>query len=181
MHSREDCDILLVLKGILHFRVWRSLVSRLNGVQEAAGSNPVTRTISSVHNATEHSYVKEQSKGRSFAISVGLSAPVERPHGRSFSFNRLCPPDTQWLGAALEAVPDSGAIFTRYLCANHRATCSAGPAQKAELECAAGEGFMGHAVVFLNHDPIQRLILEPCVDKKDTRQKWQNKMLENGK
>ena len=25
-------------------RVWRSLVSRLNGVQEAAGSNPVTRT-----------------------------------------------------------------------------------------------------------------------------------------
>ena len=27
-------------------RVWRSLVSRLNGVQEAAGSNPVTRTTS---------------------------------------------------------------------------------------------------------------------------------------
>ena len=25
--------------------VWRSLVARLNGVQEAAGSNPVTRTI----------------------------------------------------------------------------------------------------------------------------------------
>ena len=25
-------------------RVWRSLVSRLNGVQEAAGSSPVTRT-----------------------------------------------------------------------------------------------------------------------------------------
>ena len=28
-----------------NIRVWRSLVSRLNGVQEAAGSNPVTRTI----------------------------------------------------------------------------------------------------------------------------------------
>ena len=27
-----------------NIRVWRSLVSRLNGVQEAAGSNPVTRT-----------------------------------------------------------------------------------------------------------------------------------------
>ena len=27
-----------------HIRVWRSLVSRLNGVQEAAGSIPVTRT-----------------------------------------------------------------------------------------------------------------------------------------
>ena len=26
-------------------RVWRSLVARLNGVQEAAGSTPVTRTI----------------------------------------------------------------------------------------------------------------------------------------
>ena len=25
-------------------RVWRSLVARLNGVQEAAGSTPVTRT-----------------------------------------------------------------------------------------------------------------------------------------
>ena len=29
----------------INIRVWRSLVSRLNGVQEAAGSNPVTRTI----------------------------------------------------------------------------------------------------------------------------------------
>ena len=28
----------------VNIRVWRSLVSRLNGVQEAAGSNPVTRT-----------------------------------------------------------------------------------------------------------------------------------------
>ena len=28
-----------------NIRVWRSLVSRLNGVQEAAGSIPVTRTI----------------------------------------------------------------------------------------------------------------------------------------
>ena len=37
-----------------------------------------TFTMSSVHNATEHSYVKEQSKGCSFAISMGLFAPVER-------------------------------------------------------------------------------------------------------
>ena len=29
---------------LLEIRVWRSLVSRLNGVQEAAGSSPVTRT-----------------------------------------------------------------------------------------------------------------------------------------
>ena len=31
----------------LFFRVWLSLVERLNGVQEAAGSTPVTRTKSS--------------------------------------------------------------------------------------------------------------------------------------
>ena len=59
-------------------RVWRSLVSRLTGGQEAAGSSPVTRTMSSVHNATEHSYVKEQSKGCSFSISMRPSAPMER-------------------------------------------------------------------------------------------------------
>ena len=29
--------------------MWRSLVSRLNGVQEAAGSNPVTRTMIAEH------------------------------------------------------------------------------------------------------------------------------------
>ena len=33
----------------LHIRVWRSLVSRLNGVQEASSSNLDTRTISSIH------------------------------------------------------------------------------------------------------------------------------------
>ena len=32
------------LRATREIRVWRSLVSRLNGVQEAAGSNPVTRT-----------------------------------------------------------------------------------------------------------------------------------------
>ena len=32
----------------VNIRVWRSLVSRLNGVQEAAGSNPVTRTKNTV-------------------------------------------------------------------------------------------------------------------------------------
>ena len=35
---------VLLYASIQDFRVWRSLVSRLNGVQEAAGSNPVTRT-----------------------------------------------------------------------------------------------------------------------------------------
>ncbi len=44
------------------------LVARMVRDHEAVGSNPATRTTSSVHNATEHSYVKEQSKGCSFAI-----------------------------------------------------------------------------------------------------------------
>ena len=30
--------------SVIHFRVWRSLVSRLVRVQEAVGSNPATRT-----------------------------------------------------------------------------------------------------------------------------------------
>ncbi len=41
--------------------------------------------------------IKEPSKGCSFAASKGLSVPVERPHGRSFSTIRPCPPDSQWL------------------------------------------------------------------------------------
>ncbi|SBW04213.1 hypothetical protein KL86CLO1_11878 [uncultured Eubacteriales bacterium] len=36
--------MLLYQSRLSDIRVWRSLVSRLNGVQEAAGSNPVTRT-----------------------------------------------------------------------------------------------------------------------------------------
>ena len=46
--------------------------------RQRTGSSPVTGTMSSVHNATEHSYVKEQSKGCSFTISMGRFAPTER-------------------------------------------------------------------------------------------------------
>ena len=56
--------------------------------------------MSSVHNATEHSYVKEQSKGCSFAISLGRSAPVERLSGCSLSFTRPYLQDTQSLHPA---------------------------------------------------------------------------------
>ena len=35
------------------------LVARYLGVVEAVGSSPVTQTSLNVHNATEHSYVKE--------------------------------------------------------------------------------------------------------------------------
>ena len=46
MHfSKSRAIIVKRFDGAAHNRVWRSLVSRLNGVQEAAGSSPVTRTI----------------------------------------------------------------------------------------------------------------------------------------
>ena len=38
------CYYMWAERNTVHFRVWRSLVSRLNGVQEAASSNLVTRT-----------------------------------------------------------------------------------------------------------------------------------------
>ena len=44
MHLSKRYGIIsLAVKSCI--RVWRSLVARLNGVQEAAGSTPVTRTI----------------------------------------------------------------------------------------------------------------------------------------
>ena len=52
LHSAFDCAIINKSPGDsgkqIEIRVWRSLVSRLNGVQEAAGSNPVTRTMQSI-------------------------------------------------------------------------------------------------------------------------------------
>ena len=40
--------------SVIHFRVWRSLVSRLVRVQEAVGSNPATRTMRSVLIGSEY-------------------------------------------------------------------------------------------------------------------------------
>ena len=45
---------MLTCAAEMNIRVWRSLVSRLNGVQEAAGSNPVTRTMQSVLIGSEY-------------------------------------------------------------------------------------------------------------------------------
>ena len=43
--SGANCaNIIVPFQRVGSIRVWRSLVSRLNGVQEAAGSSPVTRT-----------------------------------------------------------------------------------------------------------------------------------------
>ena len=91
------CYSNLARKGSCSFPGVAQLVARLTGGQEAVSSSLATRTMSSVHNATEHSYVKEQSKDCSFAISMGQSAPVERLSGRSLFFIRPCRQDTQSL------------------------------------------------------------------------------------
>ena len=48
------CYYTCAERKTVYFRVWRSLVSRLNGVQEAASSNLVTRTIQSVLIGSEY-------------------------------------------------------------------------------------------------------------------------------
>ena len=53
-----------------NIRVWRSLVSRLNGVQEAAGSNPVTRTKSSWTAQVHDDFFMLRIKKSSFTCSV---------------------------------------------------------------------------------------------------------------
>ena len=59
-------------------RVWRSLVSRLNGVQEAAGSNPVTRT-------TEHLLEKAG------ALFFCICFPNQRPPAPKARFDPPLP------------------------------------------------------------------------------------------
>ena len=64
-------------RNTVHFRVWRSLVSRLNGVQEAASSNLVTRTN------TEYRFSILCVFFRSFAAknqrALGREAPFDPP------------------------------------------------------------------------------------------------------
>ncbi len=66
-------------RNTVHFRVWRSLVSRLNGVQEAASSNLVTRTnLEDLKSYDfESSFLLSQtfcpvSKCRTFSVSNGF-------------------------------------------------------------------------------------------------------------
>ena len=64
------------------------------------------------------------------------------------------------IGARSEARPDAGSVFPRHFLPDDGAARSAGSAQETELEGAAGQGLSGHAVVFLDHDPVEGLILE---------------------
>lgn len=77
-------------------------------------SSPVTRTMSSVHNATEHSYVKEQSKGCSFTMRLRFLAayPEQSTYSSADFLKRL----VNWYarrGIRVECVQtDNGFEFT---------------------------------------------------------------------
>ena len=64
------------------------------------------------------------------------------------------------IGAAFQARPDGGAVLAGDLLPDGRAAGAGGAAQKPQLEGAAGERLMGHAVILLNNNGIQRSILE---------------------
>ena len=64
------------------------------------------------------------------------------------------------IGAGGQARPDGGAVLAGDLLPNGRAAGAGGAAQKPQLEGAAGERLMGHAVVLLDNDGVQRGILE---------------------
>ena len=75
---------MLLCRSSVQIRVWRSLVSRLTGGQEAAGSSPVTRTKREEHCQRQLAVLF------SFGLCVGLNLrplalksaalwPLERP------------------------------------------------------------------------------------------------------
>ena len=64
------------------------------------------------------------------------------------------------IGAAFQPRPDGGAVLAGDLLPDGRAAGAGGAAQKPQLEGAAGERLMGHAVILLNDDGVQRSILE---------------------
>ncbi|CAN4002422.1 Stage 0 sporulation A-like protein, partial [Dysosmobacter welbionis] len=64
------------------------------------------------------------------------------------------------IGAGGQARPDGGTVLAGDLLPDGRAACAGGAAQKPQLEGAARECRMGHAVILLNNDGVQRGILE---------------------
>ena len=58
------------------------------------------------------------------------------------------------VGAGSQSGPDGGPIFSGDLRADDSAARAGSAAQEAELEGTAGEGLMGHAVVFFHHDGV---------------------------
>ena len=80
------------------------------------------------------------------------------------------------IGPTFQPGPDAGAVLPRHLLPDDRAAGTGGSAQEAKLEGASGQGLVGHTIIFLDDNCVQGLVLEPCVDKKDTAQNQQNKI-----
>ena len=66
----------------------------------------------------------------------------------------------QNIGAAFQPGPNGGAVPARHLLADDGSASARGATQVAQLEGAAGQGFMGHTVVLLNDDGIERHIFK---------------------
>ena len=64
------------------------------------------------------------------------------------------------IGAGGQPRPDGGSVLACDLLPDGRAAGAGGAAQKPQLEGAAGERLMGHAVILLDNDGVQRSILE---------------------
>ena len=79
--SDRVCYYTVAVRKQHNIRVWRSLVSRLNGVQEAAGSNPVTRTKR--EETTQVSSLFLCSEQRTGGLLLRRQAHFNLPHGNA--------------------------------------------------------------------------------------------------
>ncbi len=66
---------------------WRSLVARLTGGQEVAGSNPVAPTMSNVHKDTEHSAGRSNRKVAPTSFLSGFAGDVLYRHALPYVYH----------------------------------------------------------------------------------------------
>ena len=76
-------------KKCVCIRVWRSLVSRLTGGQEAAGSSPVTRTIFSIKTADFQRFLSFSRTFYRFLFFAVVARPRFDPYQRNFRERRF--------------------------------------------------------------------------------------------
>ena len=74
---------------MMFIRVWRSLVSRLTGGQEAAGSSPVTRTIFSIKTADFQRFLSFSRTFYRFLFFAVVARPRFDPYQRNFRERRF--------------------------------------------------------------------------------------------
>ena len=89
LHFFSRCVTISKVLKIEIIRVWRSLVSRLTGGQEAAGSSPVTRTIFSIKTADFQRFLSFSRTFLTLLFFVVISRPRFDPYQRNFRERRL--------------------------------------------------------------------------------------------